>query len=203
MYQTKSRGQLTVLNNNEIWKPIVKFEDRYEVSSLGRVRSLQDNHGKDRINLKKLSLSWNKQYLQVQLFHKNKNNHRLVHRLVAEAFIPNPDSKPYINHIDGNKFNNHVSNLEWCTQQENVQHAYNTGLNPSNANSIKGNKSGLSSNYHNVTWDKSRNKWKASLKDKQKLVFQKRFDSENEAAIYVNNMLDFLGYSDRPRNIII
>lgn len=52
-----------------------------------------------------------------------------LHRLVAAAYIPNPNNKPCINHIDGNPNNNHISNLEWCTHAENMQHAYNTGLN--------------------------------------------------------------------------
>jgi hypothetical protein len=59
-----------------------------------------------------------------------------VHRLVALAFIPNPENKPSVNHKDGNKLNNNVDNLEWMTQQENVQHAWDTGLNESHRLSI-------------------------------------------------------------------
>jgi hypothetical protein len=60
--------------------------------------------------------------------HKGKQYKFLVHRLVAQAFIPNPDNLPDVNHIAGNKTNNHVDNLEWCTASENLLHAYNTGL---------------------------------------------------------------------------
>jgi hypothetical protein len=64
-------------------------------------------------------------YMYVDL---GKENPRRVHRLVAQAFIPNPDGKPHVNHIDGNKQNNKVENLEWCTRSENTIHAYRTGL---------------------------------------------------------------------------
>lgn len=77
---------------------------------------------------RELKLDNNQRYSRIKLYLNGKKVNFLVHRLVAEAFIPNPDNKPYINHIDGNIYNNHVSNLEWCTQAENVQHAVRTGL---------------------------------------------------------------------------
>jgi hypothetical protein len=67
-------------------------------------------------------------YLKVILYHKSKRYIKKPHRLVAEAFIPNPENKPQVNHIDGNKLNNHVDNLEWVTPSENTQHAWDSGL---------------------------------------------------------------------------
>jgi hypothetical protein len=64
----------------------------------------------------------------VDLCKNGKKKTFLVHRLVATAFIPNPDNKPYINHINGNKTDNRLENLEWCTQSENMKHSYRTGL---------------------------------------------------------------------------
>lgn len=97
----------------EIWKSITGYEGLYEVSNLGRVKSLNYNHtGKERI-LKNLNRS--NGYLYVEL-HRKKYS---IHRLVASAFIENPDNLPCVNHIDCNPQNNKVSNLEWCTHQYN------------------------------------------------------------------------------------
>lgn len=71
-----------------------------------------------------LRQSEHKGYRRVALSQNNKRTNYPVHRLVAEAFIPNPDEKPFVNHIDGNKRNNEVQNLQWCTASENQKHAY-------------------------------------------------------------------------------
>ena len=110
----------------EQWKPIQEFNGEYEVSNLGRVRSMKRYYGMvGRIMPQTIQ---RKGYYAVTFHMNNKAYCRKVHRLVIEAFTPNPDSLPCINHIDGNKLNNHVSNLEWCTYQENMQHAVRTGL---------------------------------------------------------------------------
>ena len=98
----------------EIWKPIKNFENRYRVSNLGRIYSIT------RKTIMKLSML--NGYLRVILYDGNKTNGYYVHRIVAEAFIPNPQNKPLINHIDENRANNVVSNLEWATSSENVNH---------------------------------------------------------------------------------
>lgn len=79
-------------------------------------------------------LSWRydgSDYAYVRLFYDtNKYIQKHIHRLVAEIFIPNPENKPTVNHIDGNKHNNYYKNLEWATYSENIKHAFKTGLNP-------------------------------------------------------------------------
>lgn len=115
----------------EIWKIL---NDNYEVSNMGRVRSLsrviKSAFGGEYIKEGRiLKQNDNGQgYLQVMLCSNGVNKSERVHRLVALAFLPNPDKLPKVNHIDANKKNNIVENLEWCTQLSNVQHASNAGL---------------------------------------------------------------------------
>lgn len=125
----------------------------------------------------------------------------LVHRLIAQTFLPNPDNKTEVNHIDGNKLNNNVSNLEWVTSSENKVHARDTGLSVYNVPTL-GVKKGKGSKYRNVSWDKSRSKWIGAIRHNKKTYFQRRFNSEEEAALHVNWIIDELGLTDRPYNII-
>ena len=99
----------------ENWRAVVGYEGLYEVSDCGNVRSLNwHNEGITKnLWLKPTRYGYRQVYLKGKM--------KLVHRLVAEAFIPNPDNLPQINHIDENKINNCVSNLEWCTFKQNVQ----------------------------------------------------------------------------------
>ena len=120
----------------EIWKDIEGYEGTYQVSNLGRVRSL-DRYvpfGTNSSRLRKISgkvlkqQPHNKGYCVAQLSKDSKLSLYLVHRLVATAFIPNPMNKEMVNHKDGNKQNNNADNLEWATRQENEDHAFRTGL---------------------------------------------------------------------------
>jgi hypothetical protein len=107
-------------NVHEIWLPVNGYEGIYSVSNLGRVMN-----SKTRRILKPAKLSHG--YCNVSLRKNNKTKHFRVHRLVAMAFLPNPFSKESINHKDFNKENNSLSNLEWCTQKDNVRYSMHSG----------------------------------------------------------------------------
>ena len=99
----------------EIWKDIEGYENLYQVSSKGRVKSLNYNHTKKEQLLKGVKTSFG--YLRVWLCGKQFS----IHRLVAQAFIPNEENKPFIDHINGITWDNRVENLRWCTQSENLK----------------------------------------------------------------------------------
>lgn len=102
----------------EEWKDVKGFEGLYQVSNLGRVKSLdgKSNH-RGEIILKPITDKYG--YYRVHLYKNAKLKTALIHRLVTQAFIPNPDDLPCVNHKDENKLNNNVSNLEWCDNKYN------------------------------------------------------------------------------------
>ena len=120
--------------SNEIWKDIKGFEGLYQVSNLGNIKSydrvVKCTHGKTRTikgkTLKKIKLKDG--YLYVHLYKNTIVTNKVIHRLVAEAFIENTLNKEEVNHIDCNKHNNRVDNLEWVTPKENMEHAWKNGL---------------------------------------------------------------------------
>ena len=101
----------------EIWKDIEGYEGKYQISNLGRIRILkimilqETKHG----------------YISINLYKNGKSRRQTVHRLVAKHFIPNLQNKRCVNHIDSNRKNNRVDNLEWCTDKENMQHSMKYG----------------------------------------------------------------------------
>ena len=117
----------------EEWRDVIGYEGLYQISDLGRVKSLSRfisngtgfHLSEDRI-LKPNILA--KGYFQVDLKNRSKRKGLQVHRLVAMAFIPNPNNYPQINHINGDKQDNRVENLEWCTNSMNQKHAWAIGL---------------------------------------------------------------------------
>lgn len=124
----------------EIWKDIEGYEGFYQISNLGRVKSLGGWCGtaKRKEKIRSTSLTHDG-YVKVRLIHQGKDKTMRVHRLVAEAFIANPKNKDTVNHIDGNKQNNMVSNLEWVDRTEQMIHAYGLGLKTSRVGSHNSN----------------------------------------------------------------
>lgn len=105
---------------SESWLPVIGYEENYEVSSLGRVRRIKSG------KIIKAFPNWSG-YLRTGLYKdKHTRVNETIHRLVAKSFLPNPDNLPQVNHMDRDKSNNSIDNLEWCTQSHNISHAMST-----------------------------------------------------------------------------
>ncbi|AIX12391.1 HNH homing endonuclease [Escherichia phage Pollock] len=183
----------------EVWKAIPGYEKEYEISTHGRIKSLDRvvpcKHGTRLVKGKLLKTYINRKgYLIVTLSKENKLKTYTVHQLVALTFIPNFIKGTEINHKDGNKSNPVLDNLEISNPSHNQLHAIATGLKA---------KVGKSK-YHNVTYIKNpraKKKWAASISyNGEKSFGWKTFMTEEEAARYVDKLLDEIGDTSRLRN---
>jgi len=179
-------------SNVEIWKPVLGFEDYYEVSNKGRVKSLSRkvksvSHGKVIYRntgtgiLKGGFYGGHKsRYLGVVLCAKGLQQQYMIHRLVAEAFIPNPDNLPEVNHKDENKMNNCVDNLEWCTTRYNLNYGTrNERIGKSNSLSLKGKQSPMKGKHHSQeSKDKMRKAKLGKYKGENNPMYGKKLSAE-------------------------
>lgn len=160
---------LLVEKDQEIWKDVLGYEGMYQISSLGRVKSLSRKGGNG--SLKKEAFLKpcleKKGYFRYKLYKNSKALNFLAHRLVANAFIENPLNKISINHIDSIKTNNSIDNLEWVSVLENNCH--------------KSSKIKSSSKYIGVSFYKRLKKWESYIKFRGKLIFLGRYKTEQEA----------------------
>lgn len=108
----------------EIWKDVVGYNEQYQISNTGKVKSYFKTTGE---KFRKIIIDKDG-YGTVNLYYKNKGKQEKVHRLVSKAYIPNPDNLPEVNHKDGDKSNNNDWNLEWCTSSYNQRHALDNKL---------------------------------------------------------------------------
>lgn len=177
---------------NEIWKDIDTHVGYYQISNLGNVKSLKrggNETAKDRI----MKPGINKKHYFVNLYINYKISVRQVHRLVASAFIENPDNKTYVNHIDGNGYNNNVSNLEWVNHRENLTHYF-----------LSKNKT---SKYVGVSLVKSNKKWLSAIRLNGKKKVLGYFDTELSAsnaykkALIENNITNNYAFSNEQAKI--
>lgn len=184
----------------EIWKDVVGFEGLYEVSSLGLIRRNPNKQSKNKYVIPKTldrALHENRYgYLYATLSKDGVMSKKTIHQLVAVSFLPNAEYGCIVNHIDGNKRNNAVTNLEVTTHQGNILHSHKNGLTPKPGQSV----------YHNVHIrlrkykDKVYTYYVAKVKHNYKILINKQFTCEIEAAKAVDAFLDSIGDTQRQRN---
>lgn len=125
-----------VLEESKAWRDVPGYEGIYEVSYLGEVRSYKDVSNSKHKNWEQVTLEekidLKNRTCSVHLYKDGELKSHYIHRLVASAFLPNPLLKEEVNHIDGNRLNNELSNLEWTTKKENVNHAMDNNLGTTN-----------------------------------------------------------------------
>lgn len=150
----------------EVFKPIKGYENLYEISNFGNVKSLSNNSHKKELILKLYKNTGG--YLYIGLRKHNKTQYFRIHRLVASVFILNPKLYLDINHKDSSKENNNANNLEWCSCRYNRNHYLKT--------------QNCSSKYSGVSWDKDVCKWRARIKIEGKQINLGFFTNEVDAA---------------------
>lgn len=148
----------------EIWKPIPNYEGIYEVSNTGRVVSLKNGKRRDISGASRRD-----GYRVLKLRNFGSDGDFYLHRILATAFIDNPNKLPYVNHIDGNPSNNIISNLEWVSARENVSHGFKNKK--------------CSSKYAGVHFCNQAKKWRASFRLEGKRKFIGHFLCETAAHI--------------------
>ena len=183
--------------NTEIWKDIPELP--YEISSLGNVRRKANAKYKYKRGGYVKPYINNKGYLCINLWNEGKCYKRQVHRLIAQAFIPNPNQLNEINHIDGNPKNNSINNLEWCTHQYNMKHSWDTGLHKNYHACASVKRKNSSSIYHGVHWSEQRKKWCVNVGFNNHHYALGRFLKEEDAAkaydaFIIKNNLTKYGY---------
>lgn len=184
--------------NVENWQKIDDLP--YYVSNLGNVK--RDPKSKYNHKNKQYIKPYinNKGYLCVNLYKNSKVHKFQVHRLIAMYFIHNPSNLPEVNHIDGDKLNNAIPNLEWCTREHNMKHAWDTGLVKNRRGNASVKRKTSTSKYKGVSWSSERKRWAVYITVDKKRVGVGRFMDERQAAEAYDNYvklhnLESLGYS--------
>jgi hypothetical protein len=171
----------------EEWKQITNYPD-YFVSNFGNIKRNEKLLKGGKMGAK------DKFYIGVSLRNNGKQSSKMVHRLVGEAFIENPDNLPTIDHIDGNKLNNRADNLRWVSYQGNNQNRtkMRTYRNIQTASKYKG-----------VSWNKDKNHWGCKIYINKKAIYLGSSKNEDEAGMLYNKYIDDNGLEFYKKNVIL